>query len=57
MALGGRFTKVVPATILGIAAGILAYAAIAVTDESLRQLDGNTLVIGELGTTGQGYLT
>ena len=35
---------------------ILAYAAIAVTDESLRQLDGNTLVIGELGTTGQGYL-
>ena len=56
MAIGGRFTKIVPATILGIIAGILTYAAIAVTDESLRQLDGNTLVIGELGTTGQGYL-
>ena len=56
MALGGRFTKVVPATILGICAGILTYGGIAMVDDSLRQLDGNTLVIGELGTTGPGYL-
>ena len=56
MALGGRFTKVVPATILGICAGILTYGGIAMVDDSLRQLDGNTLVIGELGTSGPGYL-
>lgn len=56
MALGGRFTKLVPATILGICAGILSYGGIAMVDDSLRQLEGNTLVIGELGTTGPGYL-
>ena len=56
MALGGRFIKAVPATILGIFAGIATYGAIASVDDSLRQLAGNTLVIGELGTTGPGYL-
>ncbi len=57
MLFSGRFIKSIPATISGILAGIVAYSAIAVGDDSLRQLEGNTLVIGELGTTGAGYVS
>ena len=56
MFASGHYIKSIPATISGLLAGLGTYAAIALVDESLRQLDGNTLVIGELGTTGQGYI-
>jgi SulP family sulfate permease len=48
--------KVLPATIVGILAGILVYAGIAVWDTSLLQLEGNPLVVGPLGATGEGYV-
>lgn len=56
MLLAPKFTKVVPGTIIGILAGILTYAGIASTDSSMRQLDGNLLVVGPLGATGGGYV-
>ncbi len=52
----GRFVRLIPSTIVGILAGMLVYAAIAVMDSSLRVLEGNGLVIGALGVTGDGYL-
>lgn len=48
--------KVLPATVVGIFAGILVYAGIAVWDTSLLQLAGNPLVVGPLGATGEGYV-
>ncbi len=51
-----RLTRVVPNTIVGIAAGVLVYAGIAACDPALLQLDGNRLVIGTLGATSEGYL-
>ena len=56
MFVAPRLTKLIPGTILGITAGILAYAGIAMTDESMRQLAGNPLVIGPLGASGEGYV-
>ena len=56
MLVARRFTKVIPGTIFGIAAGILTYAGLAAVDPSMRVLDGNDLVIGELGATGTGYI-
>lgn len=48
--------KAVPGTIIGIAAGILAYVGISFVDPSLLELSGNTLVIGPLGATTEGYV-
>ena len=56
MLFSGRVIKTVPSTIVGIAAGILAFAGVAATDQSLLKLEGNPLVIGELGAIGAGYL-
>lgn len=56
MLLAPRLTRAVPGTIIGILAGILTYAAIAVTDPELRELAGNSLVVGPLGATGEGYV-
>lgn len=56
MILAPKFTKAVPGTILGILAGILTYAGIASSDPSMLTLDGNNLVIGELGATSEGYV-
>lgn len=49
MVYGPRRLKRVPGTMLGIAAGLLAYGAFALADPSLRQLAGNELVLGPLG--------
>ena len=51
-----KMTKAIPGTIVGIVAGILTYAGIAAVDPALRVLDGNSLVIGPLGATGDGYV-
>jgi SulP family sulfate permease len=56
MLLAARATRKIPATIVGIACGALAYAAIAVVDPSLLRLEDNPLVIGSLGATGEGYI-
>lgn len=48
MAGAPKVTKTVPAAILGLAAGILAYFGLALADASLLTLAGNKLVIGPL---------
>ncbi|MGE0711715.1 MAG: SLC26A/SulP transporter family protein [Planctomycetota bacterium] len=45
-----RLTRKVPAAILGLLAGVVAYGAIAVFRPELRSLAGNALVIGPLGS-------
>ena len=54
--LAPRLTKAVPGTIIGIFAGILAYVGISFTDPSMLELAGNSLVIGPLGATTEGYV-
>ena len=56
MLIAPKLTKIIPGTILGIAAGVLTYAGIAASDPSMLQLDGNPLVIGRLGATSEGYV-
>ncbi|MDR2112951.1 MAG: STAS domain-containing protein, partial [Candidatus Accumulibacter sp.] len=56
MLLAGRVTRKIPAAVIGVACGWSAYAAIAVADPSLQQLENNSLVIGSLGASGQGYI-
>ncbi|MBS0662611.1 MAG: SLC26A/SulP transporter family protein [Verrucomicrobia bacterium] len=52
MLLGPKLTKAVPATILGLAAGLVAYFALAAARPELRQVTQNPLVIGPLGGEG-----
>ena len=56
MLLAPRLIRAVPGTVLGLLAGALTYGGLAVGDPSLRTLEGNGLVIGELGASGAGYL-
>lgn len=51
-----RLTKAVPATILGLAAGGIAYGGFAWADPALRVLAGNSRVIGPLGGGGTDLL-
>jgi sulfate permease, SulP family len=44
--LGPRLTRRVPGTILGIAAGILAYGVLALWEPALRSLAGNPALVG-----------
>lgn len=55
MLLGPLLTRRLPGTILGIAAGVACYFALASQDEALLRLAGNDLVIGTLGASGEGY--
>lgn len=53
MVLAPKVTKLLPAAILGLAAGVLAYFGIAVFDKSLITVADNPLLIGSLpGGTG-----
>ncbi len=52
MLLGPRLTKAVPATILGLAAGLVGYFGLALVRPELRLITGNALVIGPLGGDG-----
>lgn len=52
--LAPRLTKAVPATIVGLAAGVAAYFAIALADRSLLSLAGNAAVVGQLDGGGGG---
>jgi SulP family sulfate permease len=52
MGLAPRFTRKVPAAILGLASGVLAYFAIALVSPGLLSLEGNALVIGAVPASG-----
>lgn len=52
-----RITKTVPAAILGLGAGVLAYFALGAADASLLRLSGNPLVIGPVGSASGGFAT
>ena len=54
MALAPRLTRTVPAAILALAAGALAYLALAGAGFAAWQLDGNSLVVGSLVAGGGG---
>ena len=54
MVLAPRWTRRIPAAILALVAGLLAYAGLAAWEPALRQLDGNVLVVGQLGGDGPG---
>lgn len=54
--LAPKLTRAIPATILGIVAGLATYFVLANNDPSMMQLVGNPLVLGELGATANGYV-
>jgi len=49
-------TRVVPAAILGLLAGVLSYFGLASMDESLLVMAGNKMIIGPLGGTASSML-
>lgn len=49
-----RATKIVPAAILALLAGVLAYFGLGLVDPSLLTLQGNPFVVGSLGGGGGG---
>ncbi|HMW57216.1 MAG: SulP family inorganic anion transporter [Candidatus Accumulibacter phosphatis] len=51
MVTAPMLTRVVPAAILGLLAGVLTYFGLATVDESLLVVEGNKLIIGPLGGT------
>lgn len=51
-----RLTKAVPAAILGLVGGVIAYFALAFMDSSLLSVTGNPYIIGPLGGSGDGFL-
>jgi SulP family sulfate permease len=54
--LAPKLTKAIPATILGIVAGLLMYWGLASTDASMLTLSSNKLVLGAMGASGTGYI-
>lgn len=52
MAVAPKLTKIVPGAIIGLAAGIASYFAIAAARPELRSLEGNSFVIGPIRTSG-----
>ena len=55
MVTAPKVTKVVPAAILGLAAGVLAYFGLGLADSTLLALSGNPLIVGPLGGSGEGF--
>ncbi|TAN54494.1 MAG: cyclic nucleotide-binding domain-containing protein [Betaproteobacteria bacterium] len=56
MLLAPRLTQLVPAAILGLGAGIIAYLGFAIADPALRVLAQNPLLVGELDVTPGRFL-
>jgi len=52
MLVAPRVTKVVPAAILALLAGVLAYFGLGLADPALLTLEGNPFVVGSLGGGG-----
>ena len=59
MLIAPKLTKALPATILGLVAGVATYFAFALADRSMLSLAGNAAVVGPLvaGSTGGGFFT
>ena len=55
MVTAPMLTKAVPAAILGLASGIIAYFGLALADPALLALPGNALVVGSLGGSGVNF--
>ena len=55
MVTAPMLTKAVPAAILALVAGVLAYFGLALADSALFSLAGNALVVGPLGGSGAGF--
>jgi SulP family sulfate permease len=55
MATAPMFTKAVPAAILALAAGVLAYFGLGLADPALYTLTGNSLIVGPLGGAGASF--
>jgi SulP family sulfate permease len=55
MVTAPMLTKAVPAAILGLASGVLAYFGLAIADPTLLTLPGNALVVGPLGGSGVNF--
>jgi SulP family sulfate permease len=56
MLFARRVTKAIPAAIIGLAAGLLAYFALSLRDPSLLSVVHNPLVVGPLGGSQGGFL-
>jgi len=56
MLFARRLTKAIPAAIIGLAAGLLAYFALSLRDPSLLSVVHNPLVVGPLGGSQGGFL-
>ncbi len=56
MALARRYTKKVPAVIVGLVAGFITYWLIAIVDPALRTLDNNHYVLGEISTSASAIM-
>ncbi len=54
MLFASKVTKAVPAAILGLVSGVLAYFALALYYPALLELAGNKLIIGQLGGSAEG---
>ena len=54
--LAPRLTSKIPATILGIIAGVSMYFFLAYSDASMMTLTGNKLILGALGASDAGYI-
>ncbi|HNV71975.1 MAG TPA: SulP family inorganic anion transporter, partial [Candidatus Ozemobacteraceae bacterium] len=52
MVHGQRLTKRIPAPVLGLGAGILAYFVLALFDRTLLQTEGNSLIVGPIQLSG-----
>lgn len=52
MIAASRITRAVPAAILALLAGVLAYFGLALADSALLTLEGNSFVVGSLGGGG-----
>ena len=59
MLIAPKLTKALPATILGLVAGVATYFAFALADRSMLTLAGNAAVVGPFvaGSTGGGFFT
>ncbi len=57
MLLAPKITKVIPAAILGLLAGVITYFALSFENPSLLNLTGNKLVIGSLNVSSNGLFS
>lgn len=55
--LSPRWTKRVPGTILGLAAGLMVYFALALAQGDLLHLAGNPLIVGRMSAPGDGFFS